>query len=142
MFIGKVTGTVVSTQKVDTVVGRKLLLVQALSVEGDPPQSLKSTGRTAVAIDTVGAGEGQIVLVTQRSSARLTEITNKVPADAGVIGIIDSIQAKAKEIFISQDQGIIPIYYYTNIDLIDTSVWGGWNATILDWQPPKFIYKK
>ena len=99
MFIGKVTGTVVSTQKVDTVVGRKLLLVQALSVEGDPPQSLKSTGRTAVAIDTVGAGEGEIVLVTQGSSARLTEITNKVPADAVVIGIIDSIQAKDKEIF-------------------------------------------
>ncbi len=49
---------------------------------------------------------------------------------------------QAEEIFIDQDQGIIPIYYYTNMDLIDTSVWGGWNPTILDWQPPKFIYKK
>ena len=50
--------------------------------------------------------------------------------------------AKAEEIFIVQDQGIIPIYFYTNMDLIDTGKWGGWNATILDWQPPKFIYKK
>jgi oligopeptide transport system substrate-binding protein len=50
--------------------------------------------------------------------------------------------AKAEEIFIVQDQGIIPIYFYTNMDLIDTGKWGGWNATILDWQPPKFIYNK
>ena len=99
MFIGKVTGTVVSTQKVDSVTGMKLLLVQAMNVKGDAPGELTTTGRTAVAIDTVGAGEGEIVLVTQGSSARLTDITNKVPADAVIIGIIDAIQAKDHEIF-------------------------------------------
>ena len=99
MFIGKVTGTVVATQKIDTVVGKKLLLVQAMNVKGDSPGSLESTGRTAVAIDTVGAGEGEYVLVTQGSSARLTEMTAKVPADAVIIGIIDSIQVGHQEVF-------------------------------------------
>ena len=70
MFIGKVTGTVVATQKIKSVVGKKLLLVQSMSVEGDPPGHLKPSGRLAVAVDTVGAGEGELVLVTQGSSAR------------------------------------------------------------------------
>jgi ethanolamine utilization protein EutN len=99
MFIGKVTGTVVASQKIDSVVGKKLLLVQALNVKGDPPETLEITSKTAVAIDTVGAGEGEYVLVTQGSSARLTETTNKVPADAVVVGIIDSIQAGTTEVF-------------------------------------------
>ena len=99
MFIGKVTGSVVSTQKVQTVTGMKLLLVQAMNAKGDPPTEMITTGRTAVAIDTVGAGEGEYVLVTQGSSARLTDMTGKVPADAVIIGIIDAIQVKDREIF-------------------------------------------
>ena len=99
MFIGKVTGSVVSTQKVKTVTGKKLLLVQAMNVKGEAPGALESTGRTAVAIDTVGAGEGELVLVTQGSSARLTEMTGDVPADAVIIGIIDAIQMKDQEIY-------------------------------------------
>ncbi len=99
MFIGKVTGNVVSTQKVKTVTGRKLLLVQAMNVKGDAPGVLEATGRTAVAIDTVGAGEGELVLVTQGSSARLTETTGDVPTDAVIIGIIDAIQMKDQEIY-------------------------------------------
>ena len=102
MFIGKVTGTVVSTQKVKSVTGRKLLLVQAMSVKGDAPGMLETTGRTAVAIDTVGAGEGELVLVTQGSSARLTESTGDVPTDAVIIGIIDAIQMKEQEIYKKQ----------------------------------------
>jgi len=99
MFIGKVSGSVVSTQKIDTVVGRKLLLVQALTVKGDPPGELASTGRVAVAVDTLGAGEGELVLVTQGSSARLTESTRNLPTDAVIIGIIDAIQASDKELY-------------------------------------------
>lgn len=99
MFIGKVTGTVVSTQKVKTVTGKKLLLVQAMNVKGEGPGVLETTGRTAVAIDTVGAGEGELVLVTQGSSARLTELTGDVPADAVIIGIIDAIQMKDQEVY-------------------------------------------
>jgi len=99
MFIGKVSGSVVSTQKIDTVVGSKLLLVKAMTVKGDPPGELVDTGRVAVAIDTLGAGEGDLVLVTQGSSARLTESTKNMPTDAVVVGIIDEIQAGSREIY-------------------------------------------
>lgn len=102
MFIGKVTGTVVASQKVKSVIGRKLLLVQAMNVKGDAPGALETTGRTAVAIDTVGAGEGELVLVTQGSSARLTETTGDVPTDAVIIGIIDAIQMRDQEIYKKQ----------------------------------------
>ena len=97
MFIGKVTGTVVATQKVGSVAGKKLLLVQSMTV--DENGALKATGRAAVAIDTVGAGEGELVLVTQGSSARLTEMTSDVPTDAVIVGIIDAIQVNDREIF-------------------------------------------
>jgi len=99
MFIGRVTGTVVATQKVAKVVGKKLLLVEALSVKKGTGDSLVSTGRVAVAVDTVGAGEGELVIVTQGSSARLTDTTSDVPTDAVVIGIIDAIQAGSKELY-------------------------------------------
>ncbi len=98
MFIGKVTGTVVATQKIATVVGKKLLLVEAMTIKGEPG-TLQSTGRIAIAVDTVGAGEGELVIVTQGSSARLTEMTSNVPTDAVVIGIIDAIQAGGSELF-------------------------------------------
>ena len=98
MFIGKVTGSVVASQKVKAVSGKKLLLVQAMTVDGTPG-ALKSTGRVAVAIDTVGAGEGELVLVTQGSSARLTDMTSDVPTDAVIVGIIDAVQVGAKEVF-------------------------------------------
>jgi len=70
-----------------------LLLVQALTVKGEAPGELVATGRVAVAVDTLGAGEGDIVLVTQGSSARLTEATKNLPTDAVVIGIIEEIQS-------------------------------------------------
>lgn len=102
MFIGKVTGTVVATQKVKSVIGKKLLLVQSMSVESAAPGGLKPSGRVAVAVDTVGAGEGELVLVTQGSSARLTDLTTDVPTDAVIIGIIDSIQMAEREIYKQQ----------------------------------------
>ncbi len=55
-----------------------------------------------MAIDTVGAGEGELVLVTQGSSARLTESTGNVPTDAVIIGIIDAIQMRDQEIYKKQ----------------------------------------
>ncbi len=102
MFIGKVTGTVVATQKIKAVTGKKLLLVQALTVDGQPP-ALKSSSRYAVAVDTVGAGEGELVIVTQGSSARLTEMTSDVPTDAVIIGIVDAVQIADKEIYQHRD---------------------------------------
>jgi len=92
MFIGKVTGSVVATQKVQTVEGKKLLMIEAYNVTTDTPPALKATGRVAIAVDVLGAGEGEFVLVTQGSSARLTEATKSLPVDAVVVGIVDIVQ--------------------------------------------------
>jgi ethanolamine utilization protein EutN len=104
MFIGRVTGTVVSTQKLESVIGCKLLLVQALNIKPQDPASIVDTPRTAVALDYLGAGEGELVMVTQGSSARLTEWTKNLPTDAVVVGIIDALQVGEQEIYKKDDK--------------------------------------
>ncbi|MEK6269931.1 MAG: EutN/CcmL family microcompartment protein [Planctomycetales bacterium] len=91
MFVAKVTGSVVSTQKVPVMVGQKLMVVEPYRLESKKRESLSSTGRTFIAVDTIGAGEGDYVLITQGSSARLTDETNKLPIDAVIIGIVDTV---------------------------------------------------
>jgi len=106
MFIGRVTGHVVASQKDKTLNGQKLLVVEPLNVKYDEatqkPASLGNTGRAIVALDVVGAGEGQLVLVVQGTSARMTEITRNLPADAAIVGIIDSAQYAGKTFYSSQ----------------------------------------
>ena len=99
MFVAKVTGSVVATQKVDTMVGRKLLVVEPYRIDADTRGQLKTTGRTFVAVDTVGAGEGEFVLITQGSSARLTPETKNLPIDTVIIGIVDTVQVDGREVF-------------------------------------------
>ncbi len=91
MFVAKVTGSVVATQKVEVMVGHKLLVVEPYKLEGKKRESLETTGRTFVAIDTVGAGAGDFVLITQGSSARMTPETKTLPIDAVIIGIVDHV---------------------------------------------------
>ncbi len=91
MFVAKVTGSLVSTQKVDSMVGRKLLVVEPCRLDAQTRDRLKTTERTFVAVDTVGAGEGEYVLITQGSSARLTPETKNLPVDTVIIGIVDSV---------------------------------------------------
>lgn len=91
MFVAKVTGSLVATQKVATMVGFKLLIVEPYRVDPQGRQSLVTTGRTFVAVDTLGAGVGDYVLLTQGSSARLTPETQKMPIDAVIIGIVDQV---------------------------------------------------
>jgi len=91
MFVAKVTGAVVATQKVETMVGHKLLVVEPYRLDPDSRRSLKTTGRTFVAVDTVGAGEGEFVLITQGSSARLTPETKNLPIDTVIVGIVDKV---------------------------------------------------
>ena len=79
MLIAKVTGSLVSTEKVGSMVGFKLLLVEPYRVDPKTRGSLVTTGRSMVAVDTVGAGEGEFVLITQGSSARLTPETKSLP---------------------------------------------------------------
>jgi ethanolamine utilization protein EutN len=99
MFLARITGSIVSTQKVASMVGQKLLLVEPLRVDEKDQSSLKSTGRSFVVVDTVGAGEGEIVLCVQGSSARYTPETKTLPVDAAIIGIVDQVQVASKTIF-------------------------------------------
>jgi len=91
MFVAKVTGAVVSTQKADSLVGQKLMVVEPYRLEAKGRKTLVTTGRTFVAVDTIGAGEGEYVLITQGSSARLTPETKNLPIDAVIVGIVDSV---------------------------------------------------
>jgi len=91
MFIAKVTGSLVATQKVDSMIGNKLLLVEPYRVDVDDRSRLKSTGRTFVVVDSLGSGVGDYVLITQGSSARLTPETKQLPVDAVIIGIVDTV---------------------------------------------------
>jgi ethanolamine utilization protein EutN len=94
MFVAKVTGSVVATQKVNSMVGQKLLVVEPYRVDEADRTRLKSTGRTFVAVDTVGAGSGDYVLIVQGSSARLTAETKQLPVDAAIIGIVDTVHVE------------------------------------------------
>ncbi len=91
MFVGKVTGSLVCTQKADTMIGSKLLVVEPYRLDAETRAKLRTTGRTFVAVDTVGAGEGEYVLVVQGSSARLTPETKPLPVDCAIVGIVDSV---------------------------------------------------
>ena len=94
MFVAKVTGSLVATQKLTAMTGHKLLVVEPYRVDAQTRGQLVTTGRTLVAVDTVGAGEGEYVLITQGSSARLTPETKNLPIDTVIVGIIDSVHVE------------------------------------------------
>lgn len=99
MFVAKVTGAVVSTQKVDSIVGYKLLVVEPYRLDNKTRKKLNTTGRTFIAVDTLGAGEGDYVLITQGSSARLTEETRDLPIDTVVVGIVDNVHVDNHNVY-------------------------------------------
>ena len=90
MQIGRVAGTVVSTAKEATLEGRKFLIVRILDLDA------KETGGYVVAVDAVGAGVGEVVLVASGSSARMTEATKDRPSDAVIMAIIDTWDVDGK----------------------------------------------
>jgi microcompartment protein CcmK/EutM len=98
MFIARVRGNVVATQKIKTMTGRKLLIVEPLRVD-EEGGAIVPTGRCFVAVDSIGAGTDDMVLVTQGSSARMTEATSDSPVDCVVIGIVDSVTALDKTVY-------------------------------------------
>ena len=85
MILGEVIGNVWATRKVEKLNGLKFLIVQQVDLE------YKAKNNYVIAADTIGAGEGEYVLVVQGSSARQTPETEKKPIDAVVIAIIDKI---------------------------------------------------
>lgn len=90
MQIGKVVGTVVSTQKDYRLEGLKLLIVKYTDLDGT------LSGSSIVAADSVGAGIDELVLVATGSSARQTDITKDKPVDAVIMAIVDIIEVNGK----------------------------------------------
>ena len=91
MFLAKVIGNVVATEKSPEFQGLKLLLLQPY-INRD--RSLVPSGSSIVAVDSVGAGIGECVLFTQGSSARLTHNTKGAPVDAVIVGIVDHVEVE------------------------------------------------
>jgi microcompartment protein CcmK/EutM len=86
MIIGRILGTVVATRKDERLQGAKLLLVRPITLQGEDENNY------LVAVDTVGAGFREKVLVVSGSSARLAEGMKDRPVDAAIVGIIDTIE--------------------------------------------------
>src|SRR5262249_32873273 len=99
MFLAKVTRSVIATHKVAPMTGRSRRRAEPLRVDPAGRDRLIGTGRTFVCVDTVGAGQDEMVLIVQGSSARLTPETEKLPVDATIIGIVDTVNVENKTIF-------------------------------------------
>jgi ethanolamine utilization protein EutN len=93
MKIGRVIGSVVASKKIENLTGLKLLVVDYLN------DRLESLNKSTVCIDTVSAGEGDVVLLCASSSARLTPVTKNVCTDNTIVGIIDCITVQNKHIY-------------------------------------------
>ena len=96
MDLARVEGNVVSTVKSDRLRGFKLLVVSLLKPD------TTTTETNILAVDTMGAGEGEIVLVVRGSSARQADSLENVPSDATIVGIVDSIVYRGKEMYYKQ----------------------------------------
>ncbi len=93
MILAQVQGTVVSTRKDAALLGLKLLLVREVDAQ------FQATGNLLVAVDAVGAGTGELVLVASGSSARLTEVSRDKPVDAVISGIVDSVEVEGRDVY-------------------------------------------
>jgi len=91
MILAKVEGSLVATKKNEKMRGSKLLVVRPLGVESAAAREFTPGKSTLVAVDTLGAGDGDVVLVVQGSSARLAADNKDAPLDAVVVGIVDSV---------------------------------------------------
>jgi ethanolamine utilization protein EutN len=99
MFLARVEGAVVATKKDPAMNGRKLLLLRPQLVDEKDPARFRPGVNTIVAVDSLGAGLGELVLFCQGSSARLAPNLKDAPVDAVVIGIVDSVDVLGKQIY-------------------------------------------
>jgi microcompartment protein CcmK/EutM len=93
MIIAQVVGSAVATLKHDLLKTTKLLVVRPADTQG------QATGESFLAVDLVGAGEGELVVVSQGSSARMATGNASSPADAAVVGILDSLRVEGQTTF-------------------------------------------
>jgi ethanolamine utilization protein EutN len=99
MFLARVEGSVVSTKKEASMNGRKLLLLRPQLVDDKNPTKFRPGSNTIVAVDSVGAGIGEMVMFCQGSSARLAAGLKEAPVDAVIVGIVDSVDVLGKQIY-------------------------------------------
>ncbi len=99
MFLARVEGSVVATKKDARLGGHKLLLLRPQLVDEKDPTRFRQGVNTIIAVDSVGAGEGELVMFCQGSSARLAPALKDAPVDAVIIGIVDSVDVLGKQIF-------------------------------------------
>ena len=93
MILGRVVGTLVANRKDEGLLGQKLLLVRNITLEGEDASGF------VVAVDSVGAGVGEVVLYASGSSARQTQATHEKPCDAVVMAIVDSWEVGGEEMY-------------------------------------------
>ena len=99
MFLARVEGSVVATKKDPHMSGWKLLLLRPMLVDDKDPTRFRPGTNTIVAVDSVGAGVGEMVLFCQGSSARLAPGLKECPVDAVVIGIVDTVDVLGRQIY-------------------------------------------
>ena len=99
MFLARVIGSVVSTKKDEIMKGHKLLLLRPMLVDESDPAKFRPGSNTIVAVDAMGAGNGELVLFCQGSSARQTSGMKQLPIDAAVVGIVDSVDVMNKCVY-------------------------------------------
>jgi len=98
MFLARVIGAVVSTKKDEAMRGRKLLLLRPMLVDEANPAQFRPGANTIVAVDSLGAGVGDLVLFCQGSSARQASGMKTLPIDAAVVGLVDTVEVLGKQI--------------------------------------------
>jgi ethanolamine utilization protein EutN len=99
MFLARVEGSVVATKKDPSMDGRKLLLLRPQLVDEKDPTQFRPGANTIIAVDSVGAGIGELVMFCQGSSARLAPNLKEAPVDAVIIGIVDVVDVLGKQIY-------------------------------------------
>lgn len=99
MFLARVIGQVVSTKKEADMTGRRLLLLRPMLVDPDDSSRFRPGSNTIVAVDPLGAGQNEMVMFVQGSSARQGAGLKNLPIDASIVGIIDSVTVEGRQIF-------------------------------------------
>lgn len=99
MILARVDGSIVATKKHPKMTGSKLLVCRPLVVYSDQEETLQDGSQTIIAYDNLGAGEGEVVLLVQGSSARVGTGDKGLPVDATVVGIVDTVDIRRKPIY-------------------------------------------
>src|SRR5436190_19376937 len=99
MFLARVEGSVVATKKDPSMSGRKLLVLRPQLVDDKDPTKFRAGSNTIIAVDSVGAGIGELVLFCKGSSARLAPNLKDAPVDADIIRLVDAVDVLGKEIY-------------------------------------------